>query len=148
MDIKRITKVTPELIANLNQTFIQGEPDGKSGEWNLENAKVFVKNPNNIFLLAYVDDQFAGMITAYRLERMDSKKAEMFFYEIGVVHNYRRKGVGRALVSKLIELSREMGIHEIFVLTSKSNIPARRLYESTGGKASSAADDILFTYKV
>ena len=148
MKIKRITEITPELIAHLNQTFMKGEPDGKSGEWDLENAINFVKNPNNIFLLAFVDGQIAGMITAYRLERMDRKKAEMFFYEIGVTKNRRRQGVGRALVMELLQIGKEMEVTEIFVFTNKSNIPAMTLYESTGGKSSKRADDAMFTYNL
>jgi ribosomal protein S18 acetylase RimI-like enzyme len=148
MQIKRITRITLELINELSQTFVKGKPDGKSGEWNLKNARNFVKNLDNIFLLAYKDNKMAGMVSAYRLQRMDDKKAELFFYEIGVKKEFRRKGIGRALIEELKKISKVMGGEEMFVLTNKSNIPAMNLYKTTGGKSSKKADDIMFSYKI
>lgn len=61
MEIKRVTKVEQSLINRLNKTFIKGSSDGKSGEWDLGNARKFVSNPDNIFLLAYENGNIAGM---------------------------------------------------------------------------------------
>ena len=147
MEIKRIFEVDASLISILNHTFVKGEPDGKRGEWNLKNAVEFVKNQDNIFLLACIDDQIAGMVSAYRLQRMDSKKSEMFFYEIGVVKNFRQRGVGKSLIEELKRICTNMNVNEMFVLTNQLNIPAMKLYEATGGIPSKENDEVMFTYK-
>jgi ribosomal protein S18 acetylase RimI-like enzyme len=148
MKIDRITEINQDLIQQLNETFVRGEPDGKSGEWDFENATRFVNNPDNIFLLAYVEDDITGMVSAYKLQRMDSKKAELFFYEIGVVRNYRQQGIGKALIEELKRIGKGMGVNEMFVLTNRSNTAAVKLYESTGGTPSKETDEIMFTYKI
>jgi len=148
LEIKRILEIDQKLIALLNQTFKKGEPDGKSGDWNLENVKEFVKISDNIFLLAYFDNQIAGMISAYKLQRMDDKKSELFFYEIGVVKDFRQKGVGKALIEELKKTAKEMNVTEMFVLTNKSNIPAMKLYTSTGGIVAKETDEVMFEYKL
>ena len=146
--ITRVSEIDQNLIDLLNKTFKKGEPDGKSGDWVLENTQKFIKNPNNIFLLAYFDNQIAGMISAYKLQRMDDKESEMFFYEIGVSKQFRQKGIGKALIEELKRIAKELGINEMFVLTNRSNLPAMKLYESTGGVVSKETDEVMFEYKL
>ena len=146
--IDRITQISPELIDELNTVFVKGQPDGKSGTWSLDSARVFVSNSDNVFLLAYSDDKIAGMASAYRLQRMDTRKAELFFYEIGVCAQFRRMGAARALIERLKEIGRQMGADEMFVLTNRSNLAAMNLYESTGGQPSPETDEVMFSYKL
>lgn len=148
LTVKRIIEVDQSLVNQLNQTFKKGEPDGKSGEWNLENASKFVAHEDNIFLLAYVDNNIAGMISAYKLQRMDDRESEMFFYEIGVNKDFRRLGVARALIEELKRITKMMGVSGMFVLTNRSNLPAMKLYESTGGVESEEKDEVMFSYKI
>lgn len=79
---------------------------------------------------------------------MDDKKAEMFFYEIGVHKDFRQQGIGKALIGELKKITKEMAINEIFVLTNHSNTAAMRLYESTGGVLSEETDEVMFTYNL
>lgn len=146
--VERVKSVDGNLLNDLKRKFIPGRPDGKSGEWNLENIKTFLDTPNTIFLLGYVGDEVAGMISAYVLPRMDSNKSEVFFYEIGVNENYRGKGVARKLIERLKQIAKDEGIKEMFVLTNRSNIPAMNLYKSTGGVEEEEKDGVMFTYKL
>ena len=70
--------------------------------------------------------------------------SEMFLYEIEVAEGYRQQGIGKALIEKLIKICLEKGMVGMFVGTSKDNSSARRLYESTGGKADE--DSVWFNY--
>ena len=88
------------------------------------------------------------MATAYVLRRMDDKKFELFFYEIGVAEDFRRQGVGKSLIEELKKVAREKRIGEMFVITNKSNVSAMKLYESTGGTPSAKADDVVFSYNL
>ncbi len=148
VQVEKVRDVNEKLIEELERKFVIGRPDGKSGQWNIGNTKSFLNTPNTIFLLGYVNNEVAGMISAYVLPRMDSKKSELFFYEIGVNKNYRGKGVARALIEKLKEIAKEEGIKEMFVLTNRSNTPAMNLYKSTGGVEEESKDEVMFTYNL
>jgi len=56
----------------------------------------------------------------------------IYLYEIGVHPEYRRKGIGAALIGALKEDCRNRDILKIWVGTEADNLAARRLYESTG----------------
>lgn len=70
----------------------------------------------------------------------------MFLYEIDVKAEYRRQTVGKQLVEALISLCREKGIAEMFVIASRMNHAAMRLYESTGGIPD--IESILINYPI
>jgi dTDP-4-amino-4,6-dideoxy-D-galactose acyltransferase len=53
---------------------------------------------------------------------------------IAVDHNYRGKGIGKALMSSAEKWSSDIGHNVIQVVTQGDNIPACRLYESCGYK--------------
>ncbi|MGI8588685.1 MAG: GNAT family N-acetyltransferase [Chloroflexia bacterium] len=52
--------------------------------------------------------------------------------EFGVVPEWRRRGVGRALLAALLSSAHEAGLYEVQLEVSQANTPARRLYESAG----------------
>ena len=110
-----------------------------------EGLRSFVANPSNYLLLAETGAEVAGFLTAYRLERADREASQMFVYEVGVGEAWRRRGVAAALLREIREIARREGMFEAFVLTSRGNAPARRLYESTGGIVEDDAA-ILFVY--
>ena len=60
--------------------------------------------------------------------------ARMFLvYEIGVVDDHRRAGVGRTLLDAVRALAIERGVPEGFVLTNESNTAAMAFYAAVGG---------------
>jgi ribosomal protein S18 acetylase RimI-like enzyme len=61
--------------------------------------------------------------------------------ELYVEPEYRRKGVGRALVSYAQVLTQEAGAQGLVVLTSLSNHAAQAFYRSVGYQG----DDLAFT---
>lgn len=50
--------------------------------------------------------------------------------ELHVIHPSRRRGVGRALLQRSCDLSREAGLAGVRLLAQPSNQPARQPYES------------------
>ena len=110
-----------------------------------EALRGFLANPSNFMLIAEAGWETVGFLTAYRLERADRDADQMFVYEVGVGEAWRRKGVAAALLREIQETARREGMFEAFVLTSRGNEPARRLYESTGGIVEDDAA-ILFVY--
>jgi ribosomal protein S18 acetylase RimI-like enzyme len=105
----------------------------------------YLENPANYLLVAESDGEAAGFLTAYRLERPDRGESQMFVYEVAVGEPWRGRGLAAALIQEIKRLAREEGMFEAFVLTSRANGPALRLYERTGGVVEDGAA-VLFVY--
>ena len=84
-----------------------------------ENKKYIVaKNKNEIL-------GFAGiMINLPDVEIMN----------IVVKKEFRKKGIGKILLSKIIEISQKSNCENIFLEVNEKNIPALKLYENAGFK--------------
>ncbi|WP_405768395.1 GNAT family N-acetyltransferase [Streptomyces sp. NBC_01538] len=100
-------------------------------EW----AERFLTSAGHHLYLAYEPDEDApvGFVSGIETIHPD-KGAEMLLYELGVAESHRRKGIGRALVGRLAELSRELGCYGMWVLVDTDNDVALATYRSAGGK--------------
>ncbi len=97
-------------------------------------------------IVALAGGRLIGGLTAYEMKMFKRPTTEMFLYEIEVAEAYRRQGIGKALIEKLKQICLEKRIVEIFVGTEKDNSAARKLYESSGGKADE--DSVWFNYLI
>jgi len=98
----------------------------------------FMADERHHLLIGYIGDRPAGFVTAVELLHPDKPQAEMFLYELGVDRQHRRQGLATALLERLIELCRERGCGEMFVLTDEDNVPAIGTYRKAGGVPESA----------
>ena len=107
--------------------------------------QAFLGNPANYLLIAEARGEVGGFLMAYRLERADREASQMFVYELGVAAPWRGRGLATALVEGITAIARTEGMFEAFVLTSRGNEAARRLYARTGARVE---DDsaVLFVY--
>jgi len=106
------------------------------------NSKFFLDN-KNIILIAISNNKIVGYLYAYLLDSIDIDLPKMFLYSIDVIKDYREKGIGKALISRLKIIAKERKCSEIFVITNKSNKAAINLYHSSKG-IFEADDDIVF----
>jgi ribosomal protein S18 acetylase RimI-like enzyme len=112
---------------------------------SVEYMERFLSNPMNYLILATVNDDAAGFLLAYALERLKENSHKLFIYEIEVAENYRRQGVGAALIDYVREIVRREKMINAFVFTNYSNIGAVEFYKSTGAEIANG-DDLLFVY--
>ncbi len=101
-------------------------------EW----ARRFLASAGHHLYLAYEPGESApvGFVSGVETIHPD-KGAEMLLYELAAVAEaYRRRGIGRALVRRLTELSRELGCYGMWVLVDTDNDVALATYRSAGGK--------------
>ena len=84
------------------------------------------------FLIAFYRDQPAGLAIITRVPKLDDRLGFLYLDELHVIGEYRRRGVGKALISRCIELAQERGLGGIRLLARIGNEPARSLYESVG----------------
>jgi ribosomal protein S18 acetylase RimI-like enzyme len=87
----------------------------------------------------------AGFLLGYRLERLKEESFKFFIYEIDVDKNFRRRGVGTALIEYAKNIVRAEKMISAFVLTNYSNEGAVEFYKSTGAKIENG-DDLMFVY--
>ena len=83
-------------------------------------------------LIAYVHECPAGLAVLTRVPKLDERVGFLVLDELHVIRRYRRKGIGKALLSRCVELAREQGLAGVRLLARIDNEPARRLYESAG----------------
>lgn len=96
-------------------------------------------------IAAFENEKIIGGLTAYELVKYKRETSEMFLYEIVVDKNFRRGGVATKLIESLNRICAEKNIPEMFVITEEGNQPAKKLYQSTGGKFEETA---LYSYKI
>lgn len=141
LTIERVTSVDETLAAGLGELFDEGM------EWDPEQGRRFLENPDALLLVARWGGDAAGFTTPYRLPRVDRPRAEVQLYEIGVDDRFRRRGVATALIGEVHRWAAEVGADEVWVLTETENAAARALYAATGGEED-ASRFVMFTYGV
>lgn len=105
----------------------------------------FLSNPANYLIVAEVGNKLAGFLLAHRLERLKEESFKLFIYEIDVDENFRRRGIGTALIEYAKYIVKQEKMISAFVFTNHSNEGAIKLYKSTGAKIETG-DDLLFVY--
>jgi len=122
----------------------------KSHSHSADSLSAFLANPANFLLIgvAVAEDGLeepVGYLLAYRLQGPDRQAAQMFIYEVDVAEAWRRRGLASALLEEIRRLARAEGMFEAFVLTSRGNEAARRLYTRTGAVVEDDAA-LLYVY--
>jgi ribosomal protein S18 acetylase RimI-like enzyme len=97
-----------------------------------ELLRLFLANPANLLVVAVAADEVVGMASGISYVHPD-KPLALFINEVGVSGRLHRQGIGRQLVSRLIQRGEELGCTEAWVATELGNKPARALYEAIGG---------------
>ena len=129
------------------RTIEQVRADFDDTDWQAESIQEFLSDQNNILIAAKAGERIVGLIVAHRLARLDSQRAQVLLYEVDVLPRFQGRGIAAAMIEHLKDLARKTGACEVWVVTSKSNEAAMRLYRSTGGTAKQD-DDVVFEYKL
>jgi aminoglycoside 3-N-acetyltransferase I len=87
-------------------------------------------------LAVTLGDEIVGGLTAHTLPMTRSASREVFIYDIAVIRDHQRRGVGGLLVTRLRELARDEGIDDIFVAADNEDTHALEFYRALGGTAS------------
>ncbi|MBN1311389.1 MAG: GNAT family N-acetyltransferase [Anaerolineae bacterium] len=77
---------------------------------------------------AYDEEKLVGLALT---ERRDWNRT-LWIWEIGVEEAYRRQGIGRQLMDRLIDIAQSEGLRAISFETQNTNVPAIRFYRSMG----------------
>ena len=106
----------------------------------------FLDDPGHHLILAYVDGEPAGFVSATEVLHPD-KPPQLFLNEIGVAAPHQRRGAATALIEALKVIGRKRGCTSMWVLTDEGNAAAMALYRMTGGSWD-GAQTVMFEYEL
>lgn len=111
----------------------------ESGERYLSD---FISNSNFIGFVVLDEDEIVGAMFARR--KIWWTNDEIFVEEIFIKPDWQRHGYGKLLMDRAEELSKELGLAGVTLLTSKYH-PAKMFYDKNGY---TLADHVIYMYKV
>ena len=107
----------------------------------------YLADPGHVMLVAVSDGIVIGQCAAI-VHRHPDKVTELYIDEVGVTPAFRRKGIGRAMVERMLAIGKELGCGEAWVGTEPDNLPARGLYERLGVSSGEAEIFVMYVYKL
>lgn len=108
----------------------------------------FLNDPASFLLLAVEGDFVLGSLRGYMLRSPNRPEPQFLLYELDVKPEYRRRGIGSALVKAFTREARNAGAYKQWVVTNESNLAAMATYRSCGyERASGAKDDVVLHVK-
>lgn len=113
---------------------------------NRKSTLEFLGDPRHHMAVALENGIVVGMASAVHYIHPD-KAPELWINEVGVAKSHRRRRIGSKLIARLLEIGRELGCVEAWVLTEQTNAAAIRLYSSQGGKRA-PKDPVMFTFRL
>lgn len=145
MEITRLKEGDFTLAEKIIITFPQdlSDNDIPASEKHIENLLV----NENCYLLAAVDDQrIAGFALAYTFPSFYTTANTAYLYDIEVLPDYRKRGIGRKLIEQLHTALKKDNVNEIWLGTAIENAPAQKLFSSTGAEKEEEAFYEYFYY--
>jgi ribosomal protein S18 acetylase RimI-like enzyme len=106
----------------------------------------FLCDPRHHLAVAVENGIVVGMASAVHYVHPD-KQPELWINEVGVAAAHRQRGIGKALLSALLEVGREHGCVQAWVLTERANTAAMRLYSAQGGILA-PQEQVMFTFRL
>lgn len=120
-------------------------PPPWNNHWTEETGKKylaeFMSNNKFIGFVAVEDDEIVGAMFAHR--KVWWTNDEIFIDELFIKPDRQRQGYGKLLVDQAEELSKELALGGVTLLTNKY-LPAKSFYEKNGY---TAAEHVVFMYK-
>ncbi|RYV02804.1 GNAT family N-acetyltransferase [Shewanella sp. OPT22] len=96
-----------------------------------------------IFLAKNEEGELGGFCQVYPTFSSLLAKKVFVLNDVFVAHNHRRKGIAKALTSKVISMARIEGVNRVELQTHHDNLIAKNLYEGLGFKC----DDQFLSYE-
>lgn len=96
---------------------------------NLEGLR---QQTNFLFFLAFCDDEVAGMANCFINYSTFKARQILNIHDFAVSPRFRRRGVGEAMMKKIVEYTRINGFCKITLEVRHDNPGAQKLYKKTG----------------
>ncbi|HJO95995.1 MAG TPA: GNAT family N-acetyltransferase [Victivallales bacterium] len=132
----KITTINDKDLAELAGLYQQLQPNEQSIE-KMKDALVHIRrNPNQIILGAKIEGNLIGTLLGVTCQMLFGQcKSFMVIEDVVVSNNYRRNGIGRALMKAIEKKAMELNCSYIMLITDHDRVNAHRFYESLGYKS-------------
>ena len=97
-----------------------------------ERAKEFFADSRHHLAIALDQDKVVGFASGLHYVHPD-KDPGLFISEVSVLDSYQSQGIGRQLVSYLLDHGATLDCQDMWLATEASNTPARKAYQAAGG---------------
>jgi len=101
------------------------EKESFDSPWNYKNILHELNLQFSIFIVACIDETIAGYVIAWQVQD------EIQLNKIAVKRNYKRLGIGKRLLEKIIEISNPP-VARVFLEVRESNAEAQLFYRKLG----------------
>ena len=91
-----------------------------------------LSDPRFVLLVARIDGELVGALSAYELVKYERERSEFYIYDLAVAEASRRRGVATALIEALKPIAKGAGGWVIFVQADRVDDPAVALYRKLG----------------
>lgn len=103
------------------------ETDAFALPWSFASIKKDVlENELSLYIVGLVEDKVISYAGFWRV--LD----EAYIMNIAVVHHYRNKGIGGAMLNELLNIAKNKGVKSISLEVRENNSPAIRMYKNAG----------------
>jgi aminoglycoside 3-N-acetyltransferase I len=98
---------------------------------NKAHLQKILKKDTFFAVIARTDNKIIAGLTVYVLDQYYSEKPLAYIYDLAVLTQYQRKGVGKKLIAFTNAYCRQQGFEEVFVQADKVDAYAIDFYRST-----------------
>ncbi|MDW3209083.1 MAG: GNAT family N-acetyltransferase [Reichenbachiella sp.] len=131
MDIKKLFSQDVNDFSKLIQVFENVFEWGNFNFPTQAHLRKLLNNSNFFVFVAKDGDELIGGLTAHVLDRYDNENPSVYVYDLAILTNYQRKGIGKKLMSTLNEYCEKNGFNEVFVQAETDDFQAVNFYRTT-----------------
>lgn len=133
ISVRRLMRGDEAAIEQLVREDADFDIDGRGGDeepLSAAEASRFLEDPAVLFWVAEADGVIGGFLFCHVLSMRHRPARELLLYETGTRKDWRRKGVGRALMNAAFDWMKTNGVDQIWVLAD--NDGAAEFYRANG----------------
>ncbi|MEM7549787.1 MAG: GNAT family N-acetyltransferase [Bacteroidota bacterium] len=96
-----------------------------------DHLKRLLSKSSFMVFVAKVENEVVGGLMAYVLDQYYSEKPRAYIYDLAVLSNYQRQGIGKKLIAGINGYCNENGFEEVYVQADQVDDHAISFYHST-----------------
>lgn len=93
----------------------------------------FLSDKRNYLIVGLEGSLVVGFLLGCKMARLETDRPMMYIQDLATHPDYRRQGIGRAMVEEFKAICREKNALKMWLVTDRSNEPAKALYTAAGG---------------
>lgn len=144
MHISTLTPDAPEELANLIEVFKEVFGTDYDSPATSDHLRKILSKDSFYAIVAREEEKIVGGLTVHILDQYYSNKPIAYIYDLAVLVEYQRQGIGSSLIEFAKEHSRNLGCEEMFVQVEKVDFFALDFYRTTDVSEEDAV--VHFTY--